>query len=151
MPRLRLPFQVPALEDLAIPSVSILIPFLAYTSQYLFSYIEPGRLSTNESLLFNALVFTIWFCYDRACTVDPGKKGWVDRVALRKGSEKGDKEDGEEVGQGKDEGNGTQQTEGDKKPQRWCKKCDAVKPPRAHHCRKCGRYIPSLLQLQDPN
>lgn len=23
---------------------------------------------------------------------------------------------------------------------RWCKKCEAVKPPRAHHCRQCGRY-----------
>lgn len=22
---------------------------------------------------------------------------------------------------------------------RWCKKCKAVKPPRAHHCKQCER------------
>lgn len=25
--------------------------------------------------------------------------------------------------------------------QRWCKKCNAAKPPRAHHCRRCGHCV----------
>lgn len=27
---------------------------------------------------------------------------------------------------------------------RWCKKCQAPKPPRAHHCRHCNRCIPRM-------
>ncbi|RFU77810.1 palmitoyltransferase pfa4 [Trichoderma arundinaceum] len=27
---------------------------------------------------------------------------------------------------------------------RWCKKCQAPKPPRAHHCRHCNRCIPKM-------
>ncbi|KAL7796844.1 DHHC palmitoyltransferase domain-containing protein [Trichoderma ceciliae] len=27
---------------------------------------------------------------------------------------------------------------------RWCKKCQAPKPPRAHHCRHCKRCIPKM-------
>ncbi|KAJ4862417.1 DHHC palmitoyltransferase domain-containing protein [Trichoderma breve] len=27
---------------------------------------------------------------------------------------------------------------------RWCKKCQAPKPPRAHHCRHCRRCIPKM-------
>ncbi|UKZ90343.1 uncharacterized protein TrAFT101_005366 [Trichoderma asperellum] len=27
---------------------------------------------------------------------------------------------------------------------RWCKKCQAPKPPRAHHCRHCQRCIPKM-------
>ncbi|KAL7927131.1 DHHC palmitoyltransferase domain-containing protein [Trichoderma austrokoningii] len=27
---------------------------------------------------------------------------------------------------------------------RWCKKCQAPKPPRAHHCRHCERCIPRM-------
>lgn len=27
---------------------------------------------------------------------------------------------------------------------RWCNKCDAPKPPRAHHCRHCKRCVPKM-------
>ncbi|KAH6608995.1 palmitoyltransferase pfa4 [Trichoderma cornu-damae] len=27
---------------------------------------------------------------------------------------------------------------------RWCKKCQAPKPPRAHHCKRCNRCIPKM-------
>src|SRR6187402_3408690 len=124
MPGLRLPFSVPAVEELAIPAVSTLIFFLAYSSQYLFYYIEPGPLSYKQALWFNIFVLGIWWCYDRACTVDPGRKGWVDKTTLA--------------------GNGSEEDDGEvrfEKGLRWCKKCEAVKPPRAHHCRKCGRYV----------
>jgi palmitoyltransferase len=126
MPGLRLPFCLGSIESLAIPAVSFLILFLAYTSQYLFYYVEPGPLSGTQALWFNVFVLCIWFCYDRACTVDPGSKGWVEQV----------------------HGTSDHGTEGTelKKGMRWCKKCEAVKPPRAHHCRQCGRYT-SLLPL----
>jgi palmitoyltransferase len=122
MPGLRLPFSWPSIEDLAIPGVSILILFLAYTSQYLFYYIEPGPLSKNQAIWLNISVLAIWVCYDRACSVDPGPKGWVARIGLDEGENEDDTVD--------------QET----RRKRWCKKCDTVKPPRAHHCKKCGRY-----------
>lgn len=28
-----------------------------------------------------------------------------------------------------------------KPPRRFCKKCNCFKPPRAHHCRTCGRCV----------
>lgn len=122
-------FGIPALEDLAIPAVCSLILFLAYTSQYLFYYIDPGPLTRDQVICFNILVFAIWVCYDSACTVDPGRRGWVRKVV---DSEESEDED--------DEGEGKL-----KKGKRWCKKCDAVKPPRAHHCKKCERYASSLI------
>lgn len=58
----------------------------------------------------------IWISYYRAVTTDPGrlpeeikKKGVRDLEREKRGQEN------------------------------WCKKCDAVKPPRAHHCRICKR------------
>jgi palmitoyltransferase len=114
--------RVPSIERLAIPGVSVLILFLAYTSQYLFYYIDPGPLTKNQALWFNGFVLGIWWCYDRVCTVDPGPRGWVRKVGLG-----GDEDDGEDVIL--------------EKGKRWCRKCEAVKPPRAHHCKQCRRYI----------
>lgn len=124
--RWRLPFAIPSVEDLAVPAVSGLVLFLAYTSQYLFYYIEPGPLSKDQAVWFNVFVFGIWWCYDRVCSVDPGPKGWVDRVTDRDDdSDEGDEVEGLDI----------------KRRLRWCTKCDAVKPPRAHHCKQCGRYV----------
>jgi len=114
---------VPAIEELAIAAVSILILFLAYTSQYLFYYIEPGPLPRNQALWFNGFVLAIWWCYDRACTIDPGPKGWIKKLVIN-GDESENVSDKLKL----------------KKRMRWCKKCDALKPPRAHHCKQCGRY-----------
>jgi palmitoyltransferase len=113
---------IPSVEHLAIPGVSLLIIFLAYTSQYLFWYIDPGPLTISQALWFNGFVAGIWWCYDRACSVDPGRRGWVRKVGLS-----GDEDDSEDVVLGKGK--------------RWCRKCKAVKPPRAHHCKQCDRYI----------
>jgi palmitoyltransferase len=126
MALLRIPSS---LEDLAVPAVCCLILFLSYTSQILFHYIEPGPLGWNEALWFNGLVLCLWWSYDRACNVDPGPGGWVNRVV------KWEKEDEEENDGDEDE------SEEDNLPigMRWCKKCKSIKPPRAHHCKKCGR------------
>jgi len=111
---------LPTIEQLAIPAVSALIFFLAYTSQYLFYCIDPGPLTKAQALWFNGFVLAIWWCYDRACSVDPGRQGWVRRAGLA-----GDEDDGEDIIL--------------EKGKKWCRKCETVKPPRAHHCRQCGR------------
>lgn len=117
---------LPTVGSFAIPAVSLLIFFLAYTSQYLFYHLQPGPLSWGEALWFNGCVLCIWWCYDRACTADPGRKGWVQNLPY-------------EVYESGVSGSGDPRLE---KGMRWCKKCEAVKPPRAHHCRQCGRYGP---------
>jgi hypothetical protein len=111
-----LPFNLPALRKLAVPSVCILIAFLAYTSQYLFYHLEPGPLTRREATWLNILVGCTWLSYERACRVDPGR--------LPKSLREEDLQDG-----GKET----------KKVGNWCKKCKTVKPPRAHHCRQCNR------------
>lgn len=129
---LRPPCPFDSIDDLAVPGVSILVIFLAYTPQYLFYYIEPGPLSKTQAIWFNILVLGIWWCYDRACSVDPAPKGWVAK-ASRTSADGEDDDDTERILH---------------KGMRWCKKCDAPKPPRAHHCRKCGRYILSFHDLK---
>ncbi|BCS21200.1 putative palmitoyltransferase with autoacylation activity Pfa4 [Aspergillus puulaauensis] len=111
-----------SISRLAIPSVCTLIAFLAYTSQYFFLYFEEAPLTKDEVWRINILATCIWICYYRSCTVDPGHvpKGWAppDRKQL-------------EV----DQASGRQ---------RWCRRCEAFKPPRAHHCKTCGRCVPKM-------
>ncbi|KAG9233169.1 DHHC palmitoyltransferase-domain-containing protein [Amylocarpus encephaloides] len=127
--------RVPSsLEDFAVPAVCVLIFFLSYTSQFLFYHIEPGPLEYGDAVWFNVLVGCIWWCYDRACTVDPAPKGWVRRLVKIEKEEDGDDVDGNEDGEEVKIPKGM----------RWCKKCKSVKPPRAHHCKKCGRCIPKM-------
>ncbi|KLJ11197.1 hypothetical protein EMPG_13507 [Blastomyces silverae] len=68
---------------LAIPAVSLLITFLAYSSQYIFLYLEPSPLSKDQLIKFNVLVACLWICYYRACTTDPGHvpAGWQPSIA----------------------------------------------------------------------
>lgn len=115
------------LSRLAIPAVSLLISFLSYSSQYLFLSFPPEPLSSQETWKFNVLVACIWISYYRACTVDPGRvpKDWkpaslsdVDNDATRKDVFA---------------------------RQRWCRKCEAFKPPRAHHCKKCARCVKTSI------
>jgi hypothetical protein len=65
--------RLSGLRSLAVPSVCLLICFLAYSSQYLFYRLDPGPLTTGESLLFNSLVAAVWLSYERACRTDPGR------------------------------------------------------------------------------
>lgn len=114
----------PELRKLAVSSVCFLIAFLAYGSQILFHYLEPGPLTTRQSWIFNCLVGSIWWSYQRTCRVDPGR-------LPRHLKEKLNDELKESPAQ------------------RWCKKCDAVKPPRAHHCKQCGRYKNPTFRIHD--
>ena len=104
-------------SQLAPLGVSVLICILAYGSQIFFSSMEPYHLDRNQTIIFNVLVACIWICYFRACLTDPGyiPPDW--NLQLTSGTQ-------DRILQ----------------RQRWCRKCDASKPPRAHHCKTCKRY-----------
>lgn len=104
------------LQKLAVPGVCALIASLAYGSQFLFAGLDPGPLTSQQKLIFNTLVVCIWISYARAVYTDPGHvpPSWKPEHAF---------EDGE----------------GPLVRQRHCRKCDALKPPRAHHCKVCKK------------
>jgi len=106
---------------LAVPGVCLLISGLAYGSQLLFPLIEPGPLTKKQLWTFNGLVVCIWICYSRAVLVNPGHvpSSW------------------------QTEGTVDVNEDGPLGRQRFCRKCQALKPPRAHHCKVCKRYTPS--------
>jgi palmitoyltransferase len=112
------------LGKLAIPGVVLLTLFLGYSSQVLFVYIDPGSLDNQQVLRFNALLTCLFIAYYRSCTVDPGHipRAWEDMVIT--------KEDKPMAESAADRKSSTR---------RWCRKCDMFKPPRAHHCKTCGR------------
>ncbi|KAJ5157733.1 Palmitoyltransferase pfa4 [Penicillium canariense] len=110
------------ISQLAIPAVSLLISFLAYSSQYFFLHFEAAPLRKDELWKINIFALCIWICYFRACFVDPGRLPTKANVALLDHPEK-------------DTATGRQ---------RWCRRCEAYKPPRAHHCKTCKRCIPKM-------
>ncbi|KAJ5455602.1 Palmitoyltransferase pfa4 [Penicillium daleae] len=110
------------ISQLAIPAVSFLISFLAYTSQYFFLHFESAPLLKDEAWKINIFASCIWICYFRACFVNPGR--------LPSGSKSSGLDQAE-----KDSATGRH---------RWCRRCEACKPPRAHHCKTCKRCIPKM-------
>ncbi|KAF2253143.1 zf-DHHC-domain-containing protein [Trematosphaeria pertusa] len=116
------------LNQVAVPAVYALISFLGYPSQILLSYLDPGPLTKNELILSNTALVLIYITYTKSVFVDPGRipKGW-------------EKKDGEEPR--KMNGNGEKKGGQSRK---WCRKCDAPKPPRTHHCKECKRCIPKM-------
>ena len=111
-----------SIAHLAVAGVTALITFLAYGSQILFWHIKPAPLDGADAYAFNALVCCIWVTYLRACFTDPGRA--PSSAELSNPSNPGNSED--ELTR--------------RQRQRWCKRCNAVKPPRAHHCKSCARY-----------
>ena len=109
------------LSSLAVPSVYALISFLAYTSQWLFLSLEPHPLERHQVIRFNVLLVCLLISYTRSVIVDPG------RIPKKDLSDEAEEERG-----------GDEKKAG-KARQRWCRKCEAVKPPRAHHCKVCKR------------
>ena len=106
-----------SITKLAIPAVSLLIAFLAYTSQYLFLHFESAPLKRDEIWKINIFALCIWICYYRTCFVDPG------RLPKAEERPKPKEQEGEALAS----------------RQRWCRRCEAYKPPRAHHCKTCKR------------
>jgi palmitoyltransferase len=112
----------------AIPAVICLISFLSYSSQYLFSRMEPRPLSHNESMVFNINVICIFICYARAILSDPGRVPKIDHDEKELGS---------------NEEHNVQSSDGTSRliaRLRWCRACENKKPPRSHHCKACKRY-----------
>jgi ribosomal protein L40E len=153
--------SLPPLRVLAVPFSAVLVSSLAFSSQYLFyslsttfsesapnisfsQYSPPpqhgrkewttrgpvpgvvrgggqrggvGPLTTREAWVFNLVVAAVAICYVRTSFTDPGR---VPKL---------DKEKVEAMGLGK---------------MKWCRKCENIKPPRAHHCKSCKRYVDPL-------
>lgn len=114
------------LSQLAVPFVYGLIFFLGYPSQWMLLHLEPGPLTKNELIASNVILVLIWITYTKSVFVDPGTipKDWAEKEF---GNEK--------VGVSMEE------REAMAKSRKWCRKCDAAKPPRAHHCKECKRYV----------
>ncbi|CAK7226745.1 Palmitoyltransferase [Sporothrix curviconia] len=139
----------------AIPVAVSVIVFLGYSSQWLFntaSALEPGPLSTTESVVFNSLLGCLWWSYLRACTVNPGRyifdvPGTSDEEAKTSAKEMVPRapDTSEQSRPGSSSSSGSSShapTAGT--AVRWCRKCDAPKPARSHHCRHCRRCIPKM-------
>jgi palmitoyltransferase len=109
------------LSHLAVPSVYTLIFFLGYPSQWLLMRLEPRSLTKNELIYANIILPLILLTYTKSVFVDPGTipKDWAERL---------------------DAGESDEKRELKAKSRKWCRKCDAAKPPRAHHCKACKRY-----------
>lgn len=140
-------------KSLFVPAVCLLIFFLGYTSQWLFyvaENLEPGPLTQRETAIFNILLLCLWLTYYKACTVPPGRydfpqppKESHDPPPTNKDGEKppGEKPDTTPAAPPAPD---TKTTTTTTATTRWCKKCDAPKPLRAHHCRLCRTCIPKM-------
>ncbi|KAK0657161.1 DHHC palmitoyltransferase-domain-containing protein [Cercophora newfieldiana] len=127
------------LQVFAVPLVCVLISFLGYFSQWLFNSspdLGPGPFTSRQSAIFNGLLICVWYTYYKACTVDPGRYvNWsAPKSSSRPSSPEPKSSPPPPTPAAAPGASGT----------RWCKKCDAPKPPRAHHCRHCGRCIPKM-------
>ncbi|EMD94305.1 hypothetical protein COCC4DRAFT_58294 [Bipolaris maydis ATCC 48331] len=119
------------LSQLAVPAVYALILFLGYPSQYLLMQLEPAPLSKNEIIAANVILVLIFITYTQSVFVDPGTipKDWNVGGAVK--------------AEGK-EGTGNEAEDVVGKSRKWCFRCEAAKPPRAHHCKECKRCIPKM-------
>ncbi|KAI0893702.1 zf-DHHC-domain-containing protein [Annulohypoxylon nitens] len=134
----------PSLQRLAVPAVCLLIAFQAYGPQWLFANapdLSPGPLTRTEKYVFNGLLLCLWYTYYKACTVDPGRYVFPADVK-KKHKDKAVGSDAEE--EAEELGKGVGVEAGRSQIRRWCRKCSAPKPPRAHHCRTCRRCIPKM-------
>ncbi|KAH0150622.1 zf-DHHC-domain-containing protein, partial [Aureobasidium melanogenum] len=113
------------IQQCAIPAVTCLICLIAYPSQWLLRRLGPQPLTTQQSIILHAYALVILFCYYKASFTDPGRipKDWIPKES--------------ETVKEKIIQDGRQR-------QRWCRKCQAYKPPRAHHCKTCERCIPKM-------
>ena len=134
----------PFTARILVAFVCILIFSLAYPTQYIFLH-PYNRLYAPwwtgwHTLWFNFCVLSIWISYARSVGTDPGglprgKDGvglWVPDGADELGNGEKREEDVGRMKTGKLWGKGVG---------KWCKKCEAWKPPRCHHCRKCERCV----------
>lgn len=137
---------LPELKYLGPVGVIFLGSLLAYGSQILFFHLEPFQIELNEAVILNVLVASAWICYGRTCLTDAGRvpKSWKEAcLEDQEGEKDGNMERKEESnGEARQSGKILRKSKRNwqtSKRGRWCSKCEAPKPPRAHHCRVCGR------------
>ncbi|KAM0245572.1 hypothetical protein ACHAQJ_010527 [Trichoderma viride] len=106
--------DAPFIQSLAVPAVCLLIAFLSYFSQLLFNQ---STLDPGPLSRTESVIFNVLLL---CLWLSYFKAVTVDpgRYIFE-----------------------DQVIEANK---RWCKKCQAPKPPRAHHCRHCNRCIPKM-------
>lgn len=106
-----------------MPSVYLLIFFLGYPSQWLLVQLEPRPLTKNELIFANVILVLIFITYTKSVFVDPGRipPDWAEKQEP-----------------------GYSSSPPQKTTRKWCRKCSAPKPPRAHHCKACKRCIPKM-------
>ncbi|KAL2259721.1 hypothetical protein VTK26DRAFT_6484 [Humicola hyalothermophila] len=132
--------STPGLHNLYIPAVIVLILFQGYYSQYLFNTdpdLAPGPLTRRETITFNALLVCLWWTYYKACATDPGRYVFPPSTTSPSDPNNPSRSDPDP------DLRPTAQSR-PQAPARWCRKCAAPKPLRAHHCRHCGRCIPKM-------
>ncbi|KAF3764605.1 zf-DHHC-domain-containing protein [Cryphonectria parasitica EP155] len=132
-----------SLQRLFIPAACVFIFFLGYTSQWLFNtaeYLEPGPMTQRETAIFNVLLVCLWLTYYKSCTVPPGQYTFPPPQS----NDDDDKKDNIEPSSTTASSTTKQSPKQSTTPARWCKKCAAPKPLRAHHCRHCGTCIPKM-------
>ncbi|KAK0734207.1 DHHC palmitoyltransferase-domain-containing protein [Lasiosphaeria miniovina] len=136
------------LQALAVPGVCLLIGFLGYVSQLLFYTapdLAPGPLTTPESVVFNLLLACLWWTYYKACTVEPGRYPPPNPHDPTPSAESEKyRPTSTATTTTTTTTTATETTTTITTTLRWCKKCRAPKPLRAHHCRHCGRCIPKM-------
>ncbi|PIM99922.1 putative DHHC-type Zn-finger protein [Handroanthus impetiginosus] len=112
--------------SLPVLSVFLLLGFIYYVTIFIFIEDLSGLRSSAglvNSLIFSLLAFLCVFSFIACVLTDPGEvpSGYTPDVEENQSPDQEIKK------------NGT--------PARTCDKCSAHKPPRAHHCRVCGRCV----------
>lgn len=108
--------DAPYIQGIAVPAVCLLITFLGYFSQYVFHF--STTLDPGPPSRTETIIFNtllVILYYTYYKAVTVDPGRYVFPEQV---------------------------IEVDSK--RWCKKCEAPKPPRAHHCRLCQRCIPKM-------
>jgi len=120
-----------------VVAVSLLIFFLYVNIAYLIVfpwYLVSVPASQLVMILSHILLGSVAYTYYSICTTEPGTipKDWKPPNVTE-----------EEMEYAKVEPKQPVRNTYHRKI-RWCRKCEAFKPPRAHHCKCCKRCIPKM-------
>jgi palmitoyltransferase ZDHHC6 len=131
---------------LFIIGVTILILFLAYSSQYFIFWNYLGGLNVQTLQIlgpFNLCVLLLLYNYYLTCITDPGRvpKDWVCNSLSRKLIVVEKLKINRFLLQRPNMIEDVEVKKSDERTPRYCKTCKTYKPPRAHHCKTCQRSL----------
>ncbi|KAI9218730.1 DHHC palmitoyltransferase-domain-containing protein [Blastocladiella britannica] len=122
-----------------IAFVVFLITYIPISAQLvvLHNFIPPGssRAATLFYVVFDGAVLNLWINYALACWCDPGSvpPQWAPPSIAAPSSDSFSSGGGATVPM-------VEIKQSSAEP-RFCRTCDAYKPPRAHHCSSCNRCV----------